>query len=87
MGQSRIFSGLSLLLLLTILSAGTISSQTIPDDFRIDCAPDSGSLDNLEIECVARGCIYQVSLPERHSKKDEEKVSILKYTDFANFIY
>ena len=54
--------GLSLVLLFVILSAGTTRSQTIPDESRIDCAPDSGSVDSLENECIARGCIYQVSL-------------------------
>ena len=55
-------SGLPLALLLALLSAGTVLSQTIPDDSRIDCAPDSISIDSLESECIARGCIYAVSL-------------------------
>ena len=56
-------SGLPPVLLLAVLSAGTALSQTIPDDSRIDCAPDSISIDSLESECIARGCIYAVSLP------------------------
>ena len=55
-------SGFPTVLLLVVLSAGTALSQTIPDDSRIDCAPDSISIDSLESECIARGCIYAVSL-------------------------
>ena len=63
MAQYQTFSsGLPPVLLLALLSAGTALSQTIPDDSRIDCAPDSISIDSLESECIARGCIYAVSL-------------------------
>ena len=58
--HTRPFLGLSAVLLL-ILLARAASSQTTPDEFRIDCAPDSDRID-VETECIARGCIYQVKL-------------------------